>query len=64
METLYNLEFIRFGTQFYRKIVGIPMGRKCAPIVADLFLFCCERDFIISLSHDNQAVVIEALYST
>ena len=25
-------------------IVGIPMGTNCAPLVADLFLYCYERD--------------------
>ena len=38
--------YIRFGTKLYRQIVGIPMGTNCAPLVADLFLFCYERDFI------------------
>ena len=37
--------FIRFGTKLYRQAVGIPMGTNCAPLVADLFLFCYERDF-------------------
>ena len=32
----------------------------CAPLVADLFLFCYERDFMTSLSDDNQADIIEA----
>ena len=27
-------------TKLYRQIVGIPMGTNCAPLVADLFLFC------------------------
>ena len=30
--------FVRFGTKLYRKVVGIPMGTNCAPLVADLFL--------------------------
>ena len=38
--------YIRFGTKLYRQIVGIPMGTNCAPLVADLFLFCYERDFM------------------
>ena len=33
----------------------------CAPLVADLFLFCYERDFMMSLSDDKQADVIDAL---
>ena len=36
------------------------MGTNCAPLVADLFLFCYERDFMLSLSEDNQSDVIEA----
>ena len=56
--------YIRFGTKFYRQIVGIPMGTKCAPLVADLFLFCYERDFMKDLSIDYQEDVIEAFNST
>ena len=55
--------YIRFGTKLYRQIVGIPMDTDCAPLVADLFLFCYERDFI-SLSNDNQADIIMAFKST
>ena len=56
--------FIRFGSKLYRQIVGIPMGTYCAPLVADLFLFCYERDFMLSLSDNNQADIIEAFNST
>ena len=45
--------FIRFGSKLYRQIVGIPMGTKCALLVADLFLFYYERDFMLSLSDNN-----------
>ena len=48
----------------YRHIVGIPMGTYCTPLVADLFLFYYERDFMLSLSEDNQSDVIEAFNST
>ena len=56
--------FKRFGSKLYRQIVGILMGTKCAPLVADLFLFCYERDFMLSLSDNNQADIIEAFTST
>ena len=29
------------------------MGTNCAPLVADLFLFCYEKDFMMSLSDDK-----------
>ena len=44
--------FIRFGFKLYRQIVGIPIGNNCAPLVADLFIFCYERYFM-SLSHET-----------
>ena len=40
------------------------MGTNCAPLVADLFLFCYEREFMLSLSEDNQSDVIEAFNIT
>ena len=40
------------------------MGINCAPVVADLFLFCYERDFMMSLSNDKQADNIDALNTT
>ena len=36
------------------------MDTNCAPLVADLFLFCYENDFMMSLSDDKQADVIDA----
>ena len=35
-----------------------------APIVADLFLFCYERDFMLSRSDNNQTYVVETFTST
>ena len=40
------------------------MGTDCAPLVADLFQFCYERDFMMSLSDDKQDDVIDALNTT
>ena len=50
--------FLRFGSKLYRQIVGIPKGTNCAPLVVDLFLFCYERDFLLSLSDNNQTDII------
>ena len=56
--------YIRFGAKLYRQIVGFPMGTNCAPLVVDLFLFCYERDFMLSLSGDKESYIIEAFNST
>ena len=56
--------FIRLGTKLYRQEVGVPMGTNCASLVTYLFLFCYERDFMMSLSDDKQADVIDAFNTT
>ena len=40
------------------------MGTNCTPLVADLFLFCYERDFMMSLSDDRRADIIDASNTT
>ena len=37
------------------------MSTNCAPVVAHLFLFCYERDFMMSLTDDKQADIIDIL---
>ena len=61
---LFDNNFIRFGTKLYRQVVGTPMGTNCAPLVVDLFLFCYEMDFMMSLSDDRQADFIDAFNTT
>ena len=61
---LLDNAFIRFGTKLYRQVVGIPMGTNRAPLVVDLFQFCYEKDFMMSLSDDKQADVIDAFNTT
>ena len=60
-EGMVNI-FIRFGTKLHRRIVGIPMGTDSALLVADVFMFCYKRTFMISLS-ETQADIIEAINS-
>ena len=54
-----------FGLSLYQQIVGISMRTNCAPLplIAALFMFCYERDFM-SLFHENQANIIEAFNSS
>ena len=56
--------YIRFDTMLYRQIVGIPKSTNCAPLVADLFLFCYERDFMNYFSNGNQADIMKEFNST
>ncbi len=61
---LLNNIYVRFGNAVFRQVIGIPMGTNCAPLVADLFLYCYERDFMLSLSPDTQANIITAFNNT
>ena len=60
--------YIRFGSKLYRQNAGIPLGTNCAPLVADLFLFCYERDFMKSLmkslTKEKRYDLIDAFNST
>ena len=38
----------------YHQIVGVHMGTICAPLIADLFLFCYEREFMSNLHNSKQ----------
>ena len=56
--------FIQFGNKLHRQVIGIPMGTYCAPLVAELFLLCYERNFMMSLSDDKQADIFDAFNTT
>ena len=44
--------------------ISIRFDTNCAPLRADLFLFCYERDFMASLSYNKEAEIIQAFNST
>ena len=37
-----------FAGKVFQQIVGIPMGTNCAPLLADIFLYSYEAEFIQS----------------
>ena len=49
LEFLVDNIFVVFGEMFFQQIVGIPMGTNCAPLLADIFLYSSEAEFIQSL---------------
>lgn len=52
LEFLLDNIFVRFGNSVYRQVIGIPMGTNCAPLIADLFLYCYESQFMARISKD------------
>ncbi|KAK3087493.1 hypothetical protein FSP39_006613 [Pinctada imbricata] len=46
--------FVVFGGKVFQQIVGIPMGTNCAPLLADIFLYSYEAEFILSLVSEGK----------
>ena len=54
IEFLVDNIYVRFGGQLFRQMVGIPMGTNCAPLLADLFLYSYENEFLDKLIKENK----------
>ena len=50
LEFLVDNIFAVFGGKVYQQIVDIPMGTNCAPLLADIFLYSYEAEYIRLLS--------------
>ena len=46
--------FVMFGERVCQQTVGIHMGTNCAPLLADLFFYSHEADFIQGLLNKNE----------
>ena len=46
IEFLLDNIYVRFGGQLFQQMIGIPMGTNCAPLLADLFLYSYENEFL------------------
>ena len=53
-EFLVDNIYVRFGGQLFRQMVGIPMGTNCAPLLADLFLYSYENEFLDKLTKEGK----------
>ena len=49
LEYLTDNIFVEFGGRIFQQTIGIPMGTNCAPLLADLFLYSYEAEFVKSL---------------
>ncbi|KAK3098297.1 hypothetical protein FSP39_018072 [Pinctada imbricata] len=55
---------VRFGENLYKQVVGIPMGTNCAPLVADLFLYTYEKEFIQNLQKQRKLDDVKCFIGT
>ena len=49
LEFLVDNIFVVFAGKVFQQITGIPMGINCAPLLANIFLYSYEAEFIQSL---------------
>ena len=60
MENIY----VQFYDMVYQQIVMIPMGTNCAPLIANLFLYCYERDFMLNFHKFKRFDLIDKFKDT
>ena len=46
IEFLIDNILLQFGGYLFCQVIGIPMGTNCSPLLADLFLYSYESDFL------------------
>ena len=46
--------YIEIGNHLFWQCIGIPMGRNCAPLLANLFLYSYEVEFLRSMEKSNK----------
>ena len=63
LEFLIDNIFFIFGGRVFQQTVGIPMGTNCAPLLADMFLYSYEADFIQGLLKKNEKKLADPLIS-
>ena len=65
IEFLVDDIYVRFGRQLFRKTIAIPMGTNSAPLLADLFLYSYEREFLDKLVKEGKRNLPESsIYQT
>ena len=55
---------MQFDGMVYQQIVGILMATKCDQLIADLFLYCYERDVLSDLQKSKRFDLIDMFNDT
>jgi hypothetical protein len=65
LEFLIGNIYVVVGGQVFQQSVGIPMGTNCTTLLADLFLYSYEAEFIQKLLNkkkESQAVAFNSTF--
>ena len=53
IEFLIHNIFVQFGGSLFHQMIGIPMEINCAPLLADLFLYSYENEFLDNMNRSG-----------
>ena len=64
IEFLIDDIYVQFGGRLFCQVIGIPMGTNCALLLADLFLYSYENEFLDNMikSHRRLAKSFNLYY--
>ena len=54
--------FVLLEGRLFRQMIGIPMGTNCAPLLADLFLYSYENEFLDNMIKSGHRRLARLLY--
>ena len=64
LEFLIDNIFVECGGVIFQQVIGIPMGTNCAPLLADLFLYSYEAEFIQTLIKSGKRHLAKSFHFT
>ena len=64
IEFLVDNIFVECGGVIFQQVIGIPMGTNCAPLLADLFLYSYEAEFIQTLIKSGKQHLAKSFHYT
>ena len=62
VEFLIDNIFVKFGGFLFRQVIGIPVGTNCAPLLADLFLYSYESEFLDNMIRGGHWKLARSFY--
>ena len=64
LEFLIDNIFVECGGVIFQQVIGIPMGINCAPLLADMFLYSYEAEFIQTLIKSGKRHLAKSFHFT
>ena len=64
IEFLVDNIYVRFCGQLFQQMVGIPIRTNCAPLLANLFLYSYENEFLDKLNKAKESLLESSIYHT